>query len=50
LTHRELNAHNTFEQPDTVVPSANATAPRVEGGEIRCVFPPASINRLEIQG
>jgi alpha-N-arabinofuranosidase len=50
LTHRELNAHNTFEQPETIVPRANEPAPRVEGNEIHCVFPPASINRLDIQG
>jgi alpha-N-arabinofuranosidase len=50
LTHEELNAHNTFERPDNVVPAASETAPRVEGAVIHCVLPPASINRLDIEG
>ncbi len=48
LAHKELNAHNTFDQPETVVSRPNETAPRVADGEIHCVLPPASINRLDI--
>ena len=47
LTHRELNAHNTFERPDEVVPRAST----LEGGgrELHCVLPPASVNRLDVR-
>ncbi len=48
LSHEQLNAHNTFAEPDHVIPKPSATAPRGEGEEIRCVLPPASINRLDI--
>ncbi len=49
LSHERLNAHNTFAQPETVMPRPAATAPHVNGEEIRCVLPPASVNRLDIQ-
>jgi alpha-N-arabinofuranosidase len=46
LTHSTLNAHNTFEQPDTVVPKTTEFVARAS--ELKCVLPPASINRFEI--
>jgi alpha-N-arabinofuranosidase len=49
LTHEQRNAHNTFAEPDQVVPKSSRTPPRVERTEIRCVLPPASVNRLDIQ-
>jgi alpha-N-arabinofuranosidase len=49
LSHEHLNAHNTFEQPESVVPKPSATAPRASGSEIRCLLPPASVNRLDVQ-
>jgi alpha-N-arabinofuranosidase len=47
LTHKALNAHNTFERPDEVVPAASPAA--VEGGAVRCVLPPASVARLDVR-
>ena len=47
LTHEELNAHNTFEHPGTVVPRAMSTDLR--GAELRCVLAPASVTRLDIR-
>jgi alpha-N-arabinofuranosidase len=57
LTHDRLNAHNTFDEPDTVVPrprdaavTARDGAPgRGQRAELACVLPPASVNRFEIQ-
>jgi alpha-N-arabinofuranosidase len=46
LTHAELNAHNTFEQPNVVVPSTAQT--KLHGEELRCTLAPASISRLDI--
>ena len=46
LTHKELNAHNTFEQPETVVPRSTPTDLR--GPELRCVLAPASVTRLDV--
>jgi alpha-L-arabinofuranosidase len=47
LTHKTLNAHNTFERPDEVVPAASQAA--VDGGAVRCVLPPASVTRLDVR-
>jgi alpha-N-arabinofuranosidase len=47
LTHAELNAHNTFDHPDVVVPRTTAVTAR--GAEFKCVLPPASVNRLDIR-
>ena len=47
LTHTALNAHNTFEHPDVVVPKTTPIAGR--GPEFKCVLPPASVNRLDIR-
>ncbi|MGB0070864.1 MAG: alpha-L-arabinofuranosidase C-terminal domain-containing protein, partial [Isosphaeraceae bacterium] len=46
LTHKELNAHNTFEQPETVVPRSTPTDLR--GPELHCVLVPASVTRLDV--
>jgi alpha-N-arabinofuranosidase len=47
LTHSELNAHNTFEQPDQVLPRTAALD--VRGPELKCTLPPASVNRFDIR-
>ncbi len=47
LTHKELNAHNTFAAPDRVVPSA--TVLDLRGSELRITLSPASVVRLEIE-
>ena len=47
LSHDELNAHNTFEHPDVVVPKTTAIVAR--GSELKCVLPPASVNRFDIR-
>jgi alpha-N-arabinofuranosidase len=46
LTHRELNAHNTFERPHEVVPRSGDRGGH--GRVLHCVLPPASVNRLDI--
>jgi alpha-N-arabinofuranosidase len=46
LTHGELNAHNTFEQPAAVAPVSSAL--EGSGPELRCVLAPASVTRLDI--
>jgi alpha-N-arabinofuranosidase len=48
LTHRRLNAHNTFEEPHVVVPRP-AVALEGRGPEVRCVLLPASVNRLDVE-
>ena len=47
LTHERLNAHNTFERPDVVVPKTTTVDAR--GGSPRCTLPPASVTRLDIR-
>jgi alpha-N-arabinofuranosidase len=47
LTHAQLNAHNTFEVPGTVVPSKAAV--KGSGPVVRCLLPPASVNRLDVR-
>jgi len=47
LSHTTLNAHNTFEQPNTVVPRAKTVA--AQGTDLRFTLEPASVTRLEIQ-
>jgi alpha-L-arabinofuranosidase len=49
LTHEQSNAHNTFAEPETVVPKPSTKTPRASGDEIHCLLPPRSVNRLEIQ-
>ncbi len=47
LTHTALNAHNTFDRPNEVVPKTSATDLR--GAALRCVLPPASVTRLDVR-
>jgi alpha-N-arabinofuranosidase len=47
LTHAELNAHNTFERPSVVAPKAADV--KGNGSGLRCVLPPASVNRIEVK-
>ncbi len=47
LTHEKLNAHNTFDEPNVVVPKT--TEGKGSGEEIRCVLPPASVVRLDMR-
>lgn len=47
LTHRSLNAHNTFERPNEVAPSTSMTT--LAGAALACVLPPASVTRLDIR-
>jgi alpha-N-arabinofuranosidase len=47
LTHKRLNAHNTFDAPKAVVPAASALDQK--GSALRCVLPPASVTRLDIR-
>jgi alpha-N-arabinofuranosidase len=49
LTHPQLSAHNTFEEPANVVPHLSTTAPPESGPVVRCTLPPASVNRLDLQ-
>lgn len=46
LTHKSLNAYNTFEKPDELVPKTSGTS--YHGSTFTCVLPPASVNRLDI--
>lgn len=46
LTHKEMNAHNTFEQPDAVVPRGLEADAR--GASVRVVVPPASVVRVDV--
>ncbi|MFO0909527.1 MAG: alpha-L-arabinofuranosidase C-terminal domain-containing protein [Isosphaeraceae bacterium] len=48
LTHKELNAHNTFENPTNVVPTTGP-ADGVAGDVCRVTLPPASIVRYDIR-
>jgi alpha-N-arabinofuranosidase len=47
LTHDRLNAHNTFDHPEEVVPKTSDLDSR--GRTIRATLPPASIHRFEIR-
>jgi alpha-N-arabinofuranosidase len=47
LTHEQLNAHNTFENPNAVVPKAMAVEGR--GESLRVVLPPASVTRFDVR-
>ena len=47
LTHQTLNAHNTFDKPDEVIPHSSSTP--LVGSTFVCHLVPASINRLDIR-
>ena len=46
LTHRNLNAHNTFGKPHELSPRESQAT--IDGGRVRCVLPAASVTRLDI--
>ena len=46
LTHKSLNAYNTFEKPDELVPKTSGTS--YHGSTFTCVLPPASVNRFDV--
>lgn len=48
LTHAELGAHNTFEAPDTIAPSAYEGA-LLTDGILSCTLPPASVTVLTLK-
>jgi alpha-N-arabinofuranosidase len=43
LTDRDIHAHNSFAEPDAVVPKDQ---PLVKGPLSKFVFPPASVTKL----
>jgi len=47
LTHQTLNAHNTFDKPQEVIPKSSSTP--FAGTAFVCKLAPASINRLDIR-
>jgi alpha-N-arabinofuranosidase len=47
LTHPSLDAHNTFDRPNEVVPKSGPTP--LQGPAFVCTLPPASIVRLDIR-
>jgi alpha-N-arabinofuranosidase len=51
LTHNELNAHNTFDRPGTVVPRQieSKSTGRAPQSEVGLRLPPASVNVFSIQ-
>ena len=46
LSHAQLNAHNTFERPEEIVPRTFETS--LSGASLRCTLAPASVNRFDI--
>ncbi|MBV9035130.1 MAG: alpha-L-arabinofuranosidase [Acidobacteriaceae bacterium] len=47
LTSEKMNAHNTFEQPDTVAPQSKTL--QASANPLRFSFPPASVTKLQIR-
>jgi alpha-N-arabinofuranosidase len=47
LTNSDIHAHNTFDQPDILVPKKNKID--VYGSTLVHEFPPASVSALEIE-
>lgn len=47
LTNRDIHAHNTFDEPNTVSPASTSVA--VKGGILKFSFPAASVSRLQIE-
>lgn len=46
LSHRSLDAHNTFDKPDDVTPKSSSTS--LSGSDFECHLAPASITRLDV--
>ncbi len=47
LSDEDLAAHNTFDEPKRIEPSEHVVP--IESAEVRCVFPPASVTRLQFE-
>jgi alpha-L-arabinofuranosidase len=47
LSHPQLNAHNTFAQPETVKP--RTVDLEAVGPDLRLTLAPASVNRLDVE-
>src|SRR5262249_49787338 len=47
LTSEKLNAHNTFEHPNEVMPKT--TNLKSSGSSMKVILPPASITRLDLK-
>lgn len=47
LTHSDIHAHNTFDQPEIVKPGAPQSV-QAEGTQFTHAFPPASVTRLDV--
>ncbi|HVC98151.1 MAG TPA: alpha-L-arabinofuranosidase C-terminal domain-containing protein [Pirellulales bacterium] len=47
LTHRELNAHNTFDQQEEVTPKTTDT--KLKGDILHATLDPASVTRLDVR-
>ena len=46
LTNEKLNAHNTFENPNLVVPKVAMV--KKSDSSLKCVLPPASVTRFDV--
>ncbi|WP_422926612.1 alpha-N-arabinofuranosidase [Singulisphaera sp. PoT] len=46
LSHKTLNAHNTFDNPSNVTPHRGEAS--IKGGEVRIILEPASVTRLDL--
>jgi alpha-L-arabinofuranosidase len=46
LTHERLNAHNTFAEPNTLIPRESET--NLSGDVLRPILAPASITRFDV--
>ena len=46
LTHHDIHAHNTFDEPDTVAPVEEALS--ISGKVLHHTFPAASVTALSI--
>jgi len=49
ITHKEMNAHNTFDNPDVVMPSEFSDY-KINGGDIEVILPAKSVVVLELNG
>ncbi len=47
LTSADVHAHNSFEHPDTLVPTASSVS--ASGNQVTAIFPPASVAKLTLQ-